>query len=303
MPLVGMTSEYLPFASVVAITTGVLSSVMRYAAIVTPCAGVEPLMPRALAVPDTVIIAGTFGGASAVVSPPPQPINKEARIAIRIPSCTPSRRVSSCSETHGSGIVRSVHSRGVAYMALSALGFSAMSVLVKLACRTLPTGEVVLARAVLTLVLSFAMVRRAGLSPLGTQRGKLVVRGLLGFAALSCYYLSLARLQLADATTLQNMIAVFTALLAWWILGERVGGGASIATACGVVGVVLVAHPTGADADWLGVTCALVGATFSAFAYVTVRQLARTEHPLVIVLYFPLVATPLAIPWAAYHWV
>ena len=188
-------------------------------------------------------------------------------------------------------------------MALSALGFSAMSVLVKLACRTLPTGEVVLARAVLTLVLSFAMVRRAGLSPLGTQRGKLVVRGLLGFAALSCYYLSLARLQLADATTLQNMIPVFTALLAWWILGERVGGGASIATACGVVGVVLVAHPTGADADWLGVTCALVGATFSAFAYVTVRQLARTEHPLVIVLYFPLVATPLAIPWAAYHWV
>src|SRR5258706_367612 len=153
MPLVGMTSEYLPFASVVAITTGVLSSVMRYAAIVTPCAGVEPLMPRALAVPDTVIIAGTFGGASAVVSPPPQPINKEARIAIRIPSCTPSRRVSSCSETHGSGIVRSVHSRGVAYMALSALGFSAMSVLVKLACRTLPTGEVVLARAVLTLVI------------------------------------------------------------------------------------------------------------------------------------------------------
>jgi drug/metabolite transporter (DMT)-like permease len=187
-------------------------------------------------------------------------------------------------------------------MALSALGFSAMSVLVKLACRTLPTGEVVLARAAITLVLSFVMVRRAGLSSLGTQRGKLVQRGLLGFAALSCYYLSLARLPLADATTLQNMIPVFTALLAWWILGERVGRGAAIAIGCGVAGVVLVAHPTG-DADVLGVTCALVGAMFSAIAYVTVRQLARTEHPLVIVLYFPLVATPLAIPWAAYHWV
>jgi drug/metabolite transporter (DMT)-like permease len=188
-------------------------------------------------------------------------------------------------------------------MALSALGFSTMSVLVKLACRTLPTGEVVLARAVITLVLSFVMVRRAGLSPFGMQRGKLVVRGLLGFAALSCYYMSLARLQLAEATTLQNMIPVFTALLAWWILGERVGGGAAIAIACGVVGVVLVAHPTAAGADPIGVTCALVGATFSAFAYVTVRQLARTEHPLVIVFYFPLVATPLAIPWAAYDWV
>ena len=44
-------------------------------------------------------------------------------------------------------------------------------------------------------------------------------------------------------------------------------------------------------------------------AYVTVRQLSQPrvvgarpvpgEHPLVIVFYFPLVATPLALPWAA----
>jgi drug/metabolite transporter (DMT)-like permease len=36
---------------------------------------------------------------------------------------------------------------------------------------------------------------------------------------------------------------------------------------------------------------------------VTVRQLAKTEHALVIVFYFPLLATPLAIPWALYDWV
>ena len=40
--------------------------------------------------------------------------------------------------------------------------------------------------------------------------------------------------------------------------------------------------------DVLGV--ALVGSMFSAAAYVTVRQLARTEHPLVIVFYFTLVS-------------
>jgi drug/metabolite transporter (DMT)-like permease len=36
---------------------------------------------------------------------------------------------------------------------------------------------------------------------------------------------------------------------------------------------------------------------------VTVRQLSRTEHALVIVFYFPLVAAPLSIPWAAVAWV
>jgi drug/metabolite transporter (DMT)-like permease len=191
-----------------------------------------------------------------------------------------------------------MRSRAVGYMALSALGFSAMSVLVKLAAREMPTGEIVLARAIITLGLSFWLVRRAGLSPWGTQRGKLIVRGMLGFSGLAFYYLSLARLPLAEATTLQNTVPVLTALLAWWLLGEQVGWSAAFALACGLGGVALVARPAGTG-DAAGIACALAAAASSSFAYVTVRQLSRTEHPLVIVLYFPLVATPLAIPWAA----
>jgi drug/metabolite transporter (DMT)-like permease len=193
-----------------------------------------------------------------------------------------------------------MQSRGVLYMTLSALGFSAMSVLVKLAAPHLPTGEIVLARALMTLVLSAAMVRRASLSPWGTQRGKLVLRGSLGFAALGCYYIALARLPLADATTLQYVQPLITALLAWWLLGEKIGWAAAFAIACGLAGVLAVVHPgMGAVADPAGALIALASAALSSVAYVTVRQLSRTEHPLVIVLYFPLVATPLAIPWAA----
>ena len=47
----------------------------------------------------------------------------------------------------------------------------------------------------------------------------------------------------------------------------------------------------------------VVRAVRTAEIDVTVRQLAKSEHPLVVVFYFPLIATPLAIPWAAYHWV
>lgn len=196
-----------------------------------------------------------------------------------------------------------MRSRAIAYMTVSALGFSAMSALVKKLSEQLPTGEIVLARAVVTLVLSYMLILRADLSPWGTHRGKLIFRGLLGFSALGCYYLSLARLDLAEATTLQNTTPLVTALLAWWILDERVGWGAAIAIACGLGGVVLVVHPTGGGADPSGVAVAVIGAALSATAYVTVRQLSRTEHPLVIVFYFPLVATPLAIPWAAAHFV
>jgi drug/metabolite transporter (DMT)-like permease len=189
-------------------------------------------------------------------------------------------------------------SRGVLYMAASAFGFSCMALLVKLASPRMPTGEIVFARAVITLVMSYAMVRRAGLSPWGHERMALAFRGLLGFGGLTGYYIALARLPLADATTLQNAVPVLTALLAWWLLGERIGWSTGFAIACGVAGVVLVAHPSGAGLDPAGVLAALGAVTCSSIAYVTVRKLARTENPLVIVFYFPLVAAPLALPWA-----
>jgi drug/metabolite transporter (DMT)-like permease len=193
-------------------------------------------------------------------------------------------------------------SRGVLYMTLAALAFSVMSVLVKLASERIPTGEIVMVRAAITLAISYVLVRRAGLSPWGQQRGRLVVRGLFGFAALSCYFLSLARLPLADATTLHHTQPLLTALLAWWLLGERVGRAAAFAIACGLGGVMLVVHPgvpLSGGAEPAGVAIALASAVFSALAYVTIRRLAQTEHPLVIVFYFPLVALPLSIPWAA----
>lgn len=194
-------------------------------------------------------------------------------------------------------------SRGVLYIAASALGFSAMSALVKVATAELPLGEIVLARAVVTLVASYVMVVRAEVPIWGHERGRLVLRGFLGFGGLAFYYAAIARLPLADATTIQNLAPLITAFLAWWLIGERIGASTFLALGCGIGGVLLIVHPSGAGIDAAGVAIALGAAACSSLAYVTVRQLARTEHPLVIVFYFPLVATPLAIPWAAADWV
>ena len=193
--------------------------------------------------------------------------------------------------------------RAVVYMLGSALAFSVMSLLVKITSERLPTGEIVLARGVVTLVVSFVMVRQARLPLWGTNRAGLALRGVLGFGGLSFYFLSIAHLPLADATTIHNTTPLVTALLAWWLLGEKVGWATAFALACGLAGVSLVAHPDGSGLDPLGVGFALASAVCAASAYVTVRQLTRTEHPLIIVWYFPLIATPLVVPWAVATWV
>ena len=198
---------------------------------------------------------------------------------------------------------------GVLFMVQSAFAFSIMSLLVKWVGERISFQEIVLARALVSLALSWILLKRLGISVWGNQRAKLVVRGSLGFLGLTCFYYALTQLPLADATLIQYMHPVFTAILAAVFLGERAGRGLGMALALSIAGIVLVMRP-----DWLfgggapalplwPVAVALAGAFFSAAAYVLVRHLAPREHPLVIVFYFPLITVPAALPGVAANFV
>jgi hypothetical protein len=71
-------------------------------------------------------------------------------------------------------------------MIAGAFSFSVMTLLVKTAGQRLPSNEIVLARGIVTTILAYGMVRRAGLSPWGTRRGILTIRSFFGFTALAC---------------------------------------------------------------------------------------------------------------------
>jgi drug/metabolite transporter (DMT)-like permease len=178
--------------------------------------------------------------------------------------------------------------------------FSLMTVCVKQLHGRLPVAEVVLGRALISVVLSGVLVRRAGLDPWGQRRGLLAVRGLVGTAALFAVYGGVMQLPLAAATVLQYLYPSVTALLAWRWLGERPGARLGTAIALGWLGVVLVARPFGLGGGPalppLGVAAAVGGALLTAVAYVSVRELGRSEHPQVIVLWFPLISIPLSLP-------
>ncbi len=196
---------------------------------------------------------------------------------------------------------------GIRYVLASAFAFSVMSLFVKWAGARIPSQEIVFARSVLSFAMSFALLRRSGVSPWGNRRRLLVLRGLYGFGGLSCAYYALTHLPLAEATLLSYLHPIFTSILAVRVLGEKPDPRLALSIATSTAGVVLVTRPfglLGADApplDPVAVAVALSGAFFVASAYVGVRQLSRTEHPLVIVLYFPMIAAPAAFPATLLH--
>jgi drug/metabolite transporter (DMT)-like permease len=194
-------------------------------------------------------------------------------------------------------------SLGMRYMAAGALAFSVMSLLVKVAGQRLPSQQVVMVRAIITAVLSAWAVRHARVGWWGSRekRGLLVLRGIVGFTALSCFYHSIVHLPLADATVIQYTNPVFAGLLAVPFLGERLRRREVVSVLVSMAGVVLVMRPPilfghGGALDPLTVGIGLLGALCSATAYVTVRKLGATEHPSVIVFYFAAVSVVAAVP-------
>ncbi|HKJ92364.1 MAG TPA: DMT family transporter [Longimicrobiales bacterium] len=191
---------------------------------------------------------------------------------------------------------------GLQYMAFAAFFFSLMNLLVKVAGSRIPSQEIVLSRSLVVMLLTLWLMRRGRVPVWGVRKGLLLLRSVLGFSALSCFYFALTRLTLADATVLQFTSPVFTAVLAAFFLGERLEWKSTALILLSLGGVSLVARPAflfGAHAaalDPLAVTVTLIGASLSAGAYVTVRRLNATEDPLVIVFYFAAFSMVASVP-------
>lgn len=190
---------------------------------------------------------------------------------------------------------------GVQYMLISALGFALMSAAVKTVSNYgIPVFEIVAARALVSLIISYIDVKRKRISIWGNNRPLLIARGAVGTMALFCVYYSITTLPLAEATILQYVHPVFTALIAFLFLREKVQLSTAICIALSLAGLSVMVYPNfdasiSADLPMSSVAIALLGAFGSSIAYVIVRKLSRTEDSSVIIFYFPLMALPVSI--------
>jgi drug/metabolite transporter (DMT)-like permease len=196
---------------------------------------------------------------------------------------------------------------GIHYVAIGAFWFSLGVLCIKTIGQRLPVMEIVLGRSVFGLVFVYWMARRAGVVAPRGGHGLLVVRGLLGFIPLVSGFYAFSTLPMADAVVLFNTAPVWAAILSLALLRERLGPAGAACAAASLAGVALVARPPflfgGEGLDPLGAACALNAAFFAGLIFTLIRKISRSEHPLTIVLYFYLVAAPLAVVFSVPGWV
>jgi len=190
---------------------------------------------------------------------------------------------------------------GVKYILLSSFFFALMNVGVKYLSH-IPSHEIVLVRALVTLILGYILIRKNNLKPWGNNKKYLLLRGLTGTAALVMYFYTLQHMPLASAVTIQFMSPIFTIIISGIFLKERATPLQWLFFLVAFGGVVMVKgfDPRVTVPELLiGITAAV----FSAMAYNFIRKLKDFDHPLVVVFYFPLVTVPLVGSYSVFHWV
>lgn len=190
---------------------------------------------------------------------------------------------------------------GVRYFLLSTVFFTIMNTCIKYIPH-IPAHEIVFFRSIITFLVTFTQLRRLKISPWGNNKRVLILRGIFGMVALLAFFTTLQIMPLASAITLHQLSPIFTIIFAIFIVKERARPLQFLFFSLAFAGVVLIYGYDG-RIDIRGLLLGVTGAVFSGLAYNMVRKTRNTEHPLVVVMYFPLVALPLISIWCAIDWV
>ena len=191
------------------------------------------------------------------------------------------------------------------YMLISALGFSLMAACVKeVSSLGIPVLEIVAARAIVSAIISYADIKRKNIPLWGHNKVLLIARGTVGSFALMFVYYTVTTLPLAEATLLQYLHPVFTAILALFFLKETIQRSTIACIVISLLGLFIILQPnlaqpnlqlsSGVQYPWLSISAGVLGAFGSAVAYVIVKKLTKTDDSSVIIFYFPLVAFPIS---------
>lgn len=180
------------------------------------------------------------------------------------------------------------------------LGFAIMAALIKLASeRGIHLAEIVFWRQFITvpILLIWAMLA-GGLRTLASERPKAhALRGIYGMIGMVFNFSAVIMLPLAESTTIGFSAPIWAVILSIILLKEKVGPWRWGAVAAGFIGILIIAQPGSGHIPLNGAVVALTAAFMIALIAIQIRDLSRTEKPMVIVFWFATISTVCAAPF------
>lgn len=179
---------------------------------------------------------------------------------------------------------RSNTRRGIVYMLIASFLFALTMVFAKLLSQSMGSVEVTFWRNATGLLLIGAFVLRKPLNNVGGKPLTLVFRGIVGTVALLAFFYTVSATSLSNAIVYAKTEPIFTAILAFFVLKEKLKPSAIAAVFIGFAGVAMLSGMEMGYLHVMGILCGFL----SALAYTSVRSLKTYYDERTVVLSFML---------------
>ena len=180
--------------------------------------------------------------------------------------------------------MKSIITPSIRYMFFATIFFATIQAFVKY-LSGYSVYQILFFRSSISALLCIAYLKSQSRPLIGNNQKMLLLRALFGLIGMSLFFITIQRIPLGAAVSLQYTSPIFTAILAIIFLKERVFPIQWLLFFGAFLGVILL---KGFDAriDALSLTIGIAGAVSSGLVYVIIRKIGESEHPIVIINYF-----------------
>ncbi|HEX7052524.1 MAG TPA: DMT family transporter [Burkholderiales bacterium] len=193
--------------------------------------------------------------------------------------------------------------RGALWMGAAVLSFALMAIAVRELLRHMGILEILFWRTGVALAIAGAIALRHGAATIRTRRLPLhAARALVHLGGQFCWMYAIAALTLATVFAIEFTMPVWTALLAFLFLGERLTANRIVMLALGFAGITLILRP-GVGGFHPAALVMLLGALLYAGNMIFTKTLSATDSAIAVTFWMSVVQAPLTLAAALPGWV
>jgi len=193
--------------------------------------------------------------------------------------------------------------RGALWMLGAVLSFTTMAIAVRELQRHMGAFEIVFMRSVVMLAIVLALLPRAGLGAIRSRQFPLHLwRNVIHFLGQVLWVYSIGALTLATVFAIEFTMPVWTALLAWLFLKEKLSRPRLVMLGLGVAGVLVILRPGGGSFHPAALAMVL-GSLCYASSFIFTKRISATDSALAVLFWMSAIQLPIALAASAPSWV
>lgn len=187
-------------------------------------------------------------------------------------------------------------------MIITLSSFALMAVGAKEVSDSIGTSQILFFRSLIGLVIVFAIISVVGRETIRTVSiGKHTIRNVAHFIGQYGWFYGIAYIPLAEVFALEFTVPIWAAIIATFLLHEKVNKGRVIAIVLGIAGVLVILRPT-IEVIHPAALVVLIGAAGYGLSHTLTRAIVMKDSPLSVIFYMCLIQLPIGFVLSLNEW-